>query len=96
MVRDLDDVPKTQTYFYHHNLDNNMNGSKLIAVRELSLYMNLTSHPINIGRIIYVDMDEITHSMRKVLGHAYVILQFFQKEGVKDVTPYLPQSIIHK
>lgn len=65
MVHDLDDVLKAQTYFYHHNLDNNKNGSELTAVRELSLYMNITSQPVNMGRIIYADMDEITHSMRR-------------------------------
>lgn len=64
-VRDLDDVLKAQTYFYHHNLDNNRNGSELITVRELSLYMNITSQSVNIGRIIYACMDEITHSMRR-------------------------------
>lgn len=65
MVRDLDDVLKAQTYFYHHNLDKNRNGSELTTVKELSLYMNITSQPVNIRRIIYADMDEITHSMRR-------------------------------
>lgn len=53
----------------------------------LGLYLILPSQSVNIRGIIYANMDEISHSIKKkALSHASIILLLFQKEGVEEVS----------
>lgn len=58
-VVDLDVVPKGWTYFLHHTLDTNISGHELIAMGSLALYMLLPRQWVNIGHIIFTDVDEM-------------------------------------
>ncbi|KAI5394897.1 hypothetical protein KIW84_061500 [Lathyrus oleraceus] len=78
-VVDMDAIPKVCPYFMHHTLDMNQSGS------DLMLYLLLTRQPVNIGRIISGDMNEIAQSPKKSLGHANVILMLCQKAGVANL-----------
>lgn len=78
-VVDMDAIPKVCAYFMHHTLDTNQSGS------DLMLYLLLTRQPVNIGRIISGDMNEIAQSPKKSLGHANVILMLCQKAGVANL-----------
>lgn len=78
-VLDLDDVLKAWKYFFYHT---NRSGSKLITMKALALFLLLTRQPMNIGHIIYVDMDEMAQSMtKKSLGQASMIILLCRKIG---------------
>ncbi|KAI5441627.1 hypothetical protein KIW84_010910 [Lathyrus oleraceus] len=82
---DIDVILKAWAYFIHHTLDTNQSGYDIIAERALELYLFLTYHLVNIGMIIYGDMDEISQSPKKLLGHAIVIPMLCQKAGVANL-----------
>ncbi|KAI5403833.1 hypothetical protein KIW84_051111 [Lathyrus oleraceus] len=81
LVVDMNPILKALVYFMHHTLDTNLSGSDLIAERALDLYLLLKLQPVNIGRIIAGDMDEIGESLKKSLRHDIVILLLCQKAG---------------
>lgn len=76
LIVDMDAIPKAWVYFMHHTL---------ITEIALELYLLLTCYPVNIRMIISGDMDEISQSPKKPLGHATVILMLCQKIGVANL-----------
>lgn len=85
LVMDITPIPKARAYYVHHTSDTNRSGSDLIVERALALYFLLMRQPVYIGMIISRDMDVISQSPKKSLGHATVILLLYQKAGAKDL-----------
>lgn len=85
LVVDMNPILKALVYFMHHTLDTNLSGSDLIAERALDLYLLLKLQPVNIGRIIAGDMDEIGEYLKKSLRHDIVIMLLCQKAGVTNL-----------
>lgn len=56
-------------------------------MRALALYLLLTRQSVNIGCIIFVDIDEMAQiTTKNSLGHDFVILLLCRKAGVDELT----------